>query len=431
MLGKLTLTYLLLDDFAGGPCHNYEEFHSRMSKFPLYRYCVEAYHTFVNAREDEDVFELIWALFYERLPHYRSYQQAIHYSWVGTWGILQRDWDTAQKFAPLYYIIAQTMPWPARWILEKRPELLEEEIATRGTPLFMATRDKNSTMVRLFLSLGADVDFHAKVPNMRSPLLVAASNGGDEIFDMLLAAGADLNARGVHGAHAIHEAAQSSAAILALLLKRGIDPGLTCGQGSTPLHYAVTAGTSCFPQIRMLVEAPHHADIFAYNNVVQTPLHIALSLRCIPVLDYLMSKADDLSPLAENKASLLTLEDVQWALSMQWYPKLRAALASREQQTSQDIDISLIDLLQLRLGLSKRMQIPQALVERIMDYASLWTKVIVTKHEPVCITQNDEIIPYLSIPIKRPLRRLVCRFRSHDQGNYKKHISFSVHNIDG
>ncbi|KAF8454887.1 hypothetical protein BGX38DRAFT_1267506 [Terfezia claveryi] len=416
-LAKLTLTYLLLDDFSDGPCETFDELDSRMSDYPLYQYCAEAYPTFVNAKEDEGVFEQMWTLFYDRLPQFRSYQQIRHYLWVRNWYIFQRDhWNVIQRFTPLYYTIADSMQWPARKILEKRPELLEEEIPTRGTPLAMATRDSNLTMVKLFMSLGADVNFNAYIPNMRSPLNTAALLGDDQIFNMLLDGGADMSARGVNRAHSIHEAAQGSLGILALLLQRGIDPALTCGLGSTPLHYAVTGGTRCLPQIRMLVEAPYHADIFAYNNVNETPLHIALSLRCLPMLDYLMSHADDLSPLGENEASTLTLEDVTWAEAMPWYPKLRASLASRERRTFKEWDVCLIDLLQLRLSLSKRMQLPQARVQRIMDHAALWTKVTIARHKLVTITQDDERKPYLSILIKRPLRRLVFRFRSHDQG---------------
>jgi len=417
MLAKLTLTYLLLDDFADGPCKTLEELDSRIDSYPLYKYCTETYPAFVNAQEDDGVFELLWTLFYDRLSQYRSYQQVRHYLWVDNWYIFQRDhWNIVQQFTPVYYMIAEAMQWPTYRILEKRPELLEEEIPMRGTPLVMATRDSKSTIVKLLMSLGADVNFGANIPNMGSPLNVAAFLGDHDIFEMLLDGGADLSARGVNGAHSIHEAAQGSVEILALILKRGIDPVLTCGLGSTPLHYAVTGGTRCLPQIKMLVEAPHHADILSYNNVDETPLNIALTLRCLPVLDYLMSQADDLSPLGENEASPLTLEDVRWAEGLSWYPKLRAPLG-RERRIFKEREICLIDLLQLRISLSKRMQLPQALVKRIMDYAAVWTKVTIARHEPVTISQDDERKPYLSIPIKRPLRRLVCRFRSHDQGN--------------
>lgn len=69
----------------------------------------------------------------------------------------------------------------------------------------------------------------------------AASNGHIEIVELLLDHGADINAKDVLGATALHQAAAVQEPVLHLLLKRGAVPSIVTSMGESALHSAVNA----------------------------------------------------------------------------------------------------------------------------------------------------------------------------------------------
>ncbi len=130
------------------------------------------------------------------------------------------------------------------------------------------TRVKSAVALGLAAALGA-----AALPTDES-LLDAARNGDVEVVHALLAEGADPNATTGDGMTALHWAAeQGHAAVAELLLSAGADVEAKTRVGSyTPLHLASRSGSA--PIARALLDAGADPHAAAINSGV-TPLHFA------------------------------------------------------------------------------------------------------------------------------------------------------------
>ncbi|WP_257254281.1 ankyrin repeat domain-containing protein, partial [Endozoicomonas sp. SESOKO3] len=61
-----------------------------------------------------------------------------------------------------------------------------------ATPLYLAAREGHTDIVQLLIEAGADLN--AALPNGASPLFIAARKGHTDIVKLLIEAGAELNA---------------------------------------------------------------------------------------------------------------------------------------------------------------------------------------------------------------------------------------------
>ena len=97
-------------------------------------------------------------------------------------------------------------------------------------------------IARLLLERGAEVN--ARNRDGRTPLHDAAVSGHREMAELLIAAGADLEARDSEsGVTPLYEAASwGRAGVLELLIAKGADINATNKSGASPLQAAVTNG---------------------------------------------------------------------------------------------------------------------------------------------------------------------------------------------
>ena len=111
------------------------------------------------------------------------------------------------------------------------------------TPLHLAAFFGNKGCADALLEHGADVHARGRNAMQNQPLHAAAAGRQPDVAAVLLAAGADANARQAGGFTPLHSAAQNGDVETAtLLLERGAVPGTRADNNQTPLDLALTRG---------------------------------------------------------------------------------------------------------------------------------------------------------------------------------------------
>ena len=189
---------------------------------------------------------------------------------------------------------------------------LDKPAADGSTPLLLATGNKsrNPQPARLLLQAGADPN----IPNRygRTPLFGVVMNGETALANLLLQAGADMNAADRYGATPLRFAAERGSvdiaeallsagadvnpdpsslptlyhgntpllaavggrnptAMVALLIRHGVNVDVTDNHGTAPLHRAIHSSHGDLA--KLLIEAG--ADVQARNHAGNTPVQVA------------------------------------------------------------------------------------------------------------------------------------------------------------
>jgi ankyrin repeat protein len=126
-------------------------------------------------------------------------------------------------------------------LLKRHPDLASSKSSKGGTPLHWAAAGGHKDVAELLLANGADVD--AKDDNGVTPLYTAATKGYKGVAELLLANGADVNAKTHRGYTPLHTAAShNQKEMAALLLAKGANVNAISEQGVTPLRIANRKG---------------------------------------------------------------------------------------------------------------------------------------------------------------------------------------------
>ena len=137
-----------------------------------------------------------------------------------------------------------------------------------GTALHWASVDGEVAIARVLLANGADAN--AKKRNGQTPLHRAKNDG---VAQALLEYGADPNARDSENRTPLHGvmSGRGSAGAARVLLENGVDANARDSENQTPLHVASEAGR--LDDVRLLLQ--HGADIHARNDKGRTPFQVA------------------------------------------------------------------------------------------------------------------------------------------------------------
>jgi ankyrin repeat protein/nucleoside-triphosphatase THEP1 len=149
---------------------------------------------------------------------------------------------------------------------------IDDKDANGNTPLYLATRERDSGTVRILLQNGADVnsrsnDFTDETSPLNPPRVVAKKLGNtplhgwaringyrpsvdgktgemEEVLELLFQAGCDINAQDDNGKTALFAwdglwlppREDVASGFISMLLKRGADPSVIDSEGNTPVH---------------------------------------------------------------------------------------------------------------------------------------------------------------------------------------------------
>ena len=120
------------------------------------------------------------------------------------------------------------------------------------TPLIVAAHTRYEDIVQVLLDAGSNVN--AENPHGGTALMAAASKGNPDIVQSLLAAGADVNRKDHQGYTALIWVAMiGHVSVAQILLAKGADPHVETERGQTPLSVATRKNDTEI--IRLLLEA--------------------------------------------------------------------------------------------------------------------------------------------------------------------------------
>ncbi|MCJ1402164.1 hypothetical protein MMC11_005383 [Xylographa trunciseda] len=141
------------------------------------------------------------------------------------------------------------------------------------TPLYRAANSGREDIVQLLIEEGADIE--ARGPSELTALMLAVKDRHDSVTKVLLDKGADTAATDESGWTALHQAAHNpdgeTAAVL--LLDHGAAVNATCDFGQSPLHVATEQRNQAL--IRLLA-INYNANLELQDSVSRTPLHLAI-----------------------------------------------------------------------------------------------------------------------------------------------------------
>ena len=164
------------------------------------------------------------------------------------------------------------------------------------TSLLAAVERAGADVVEVLLDAGADIE--AKLNDGRSPLLKASKCGNLQVVKVLLRAGAGVCVTDNKGATCLMLAAHygHTEAVRTLLCMPEVDVNQSNTQGLTSLHRAVFKKHS--DVVQLLIDAG--ADVGAKNSAGSTSLHWACEVGALDIVQMLVKAGADVS-VVDNK----------------------------------------------------------------------------------------------------------------------------------
>jgi uncharacterized protein len=196
--------------------------------------------------------------------------------------------------------------------LESMPDLANTRDERNNAPLHWAVGSGNIKLVRVLLAKGADVN--ARNNDGKTPLFGAALN--PDVMLLLMEAGADINTSDVFGETPLHKfSCYGKTQASELLINHGVDVHVTDNCGLTPLHHAAESG--CIEQVSLLIA--NGVNINARGASGYTPLQWAVRACgdsmprqrkwCLETIEHLIKLGADVTAQTSDGKTLLELAE--------------------------------------------------------------------------------------------------------------------------
>jgi ankyrin repeat protein len=329
--------------------------------------------------------------------------------------------------SPLSWLTNFRLTWVLKCLYSSPPSWFNDELGAHGTPLVNAVFRDDLEMVSYLVDVGVDINKpcnqHVIVPGT-FPLFIATTHGHLRSFNLLLDCGANPQQQHtfLHST-AMHEAcAQACMPIVIELARRGLDVNQRNRNGLTPLQLAIQAGSLDITRF-LVEEAGAKVLMKTASGTAKTALHYAIELRSTPITGYLLGHRQDFDFGCLRD---LTIDQIKWAAEEPWYPQLRFDIASEGEgkvnceTRSLTKSLTWLDVIQTFYVLHRHLGFPRHVTAMTLDYAGYWARSTVRRDEFMVVDQNTPERPYISILVKglgvSPVRRIILRTRSHDQG---------------
>jgi ankyrin repeat protein len=245
---------------------------------------------------------------------------------------VKSDSSAANPSDEIYQSIMQGNSRKLLSLLEGNPELLIVK-TNYGPLLYIAAENGNKDIVELLLAKGADVN--AKTDRGSTPLHLAAFHNHRNVLELLLVKGAQVNEKSDSGCTPLYSAAEKNSMDAAkLLIAKGAEIDANAENGFSPLHIAAQNGYRGFVEILISRGAKvnaksdfgytplylavmknhrdvanvligHKAEVNLKTSIGWTPLHIAVWENHRDMVEFLISKGADLN--AKSKVELTPL----------------------------------------------------------------------------------------------------------------------------
>jgi hypothetical protein len=237
-----------------------------------------------------------------------------------------------------------------------------------------------------------------------------------DAFDLLLDRGADPNkGHSVLLETALHQVCgQGRLDKARRLLEVGCNPNGKDYHGFTALHCAIQGGS--LEMVKFLVEAGTETatstNLVSGGESSKTAMHCAIELQNEAIMEYLLDHCQVLGHLNN-----LTLDQIRWAEGKPYFARLESAVIKHQEF----LFFTSTDVTRVRCILQGRLKLSPSVTAAILDHAEYWVRSIARRDEPLVIDQNTPERPYVQVRVPgwggmSPVRRVVFRTRSHDQG---------------
>lgn len=347
-IAMASLTYLSFDQFATGPCGNWEEYRDRLQENPVYEYAARywGYHANEAYSEVKGLVDKVFqrkstlASLAQVLSFERKFRSCIPLAHKGISGVHIAAWfglddKVKELLKGLQFHNAAdkkgrtALHWATRNAQALTVELLIQEGADvnaadkRGmTALHYAALQGDNHLIRLLVENGARLEVMDN--KGQTPFLTAAEYVKIASVQELLSYDTTINAVNPEHQNALHlailAAKDETLQLVGMLLSHGVCPTLCDVKNMTPVHYAgairnpeimqlfINAGvdinlgierqswrktTKTGRSFYVLDQPPERTNADSRDAVGLTPLHIAAYTGYCTMTEYLLSKGAD------------------------------------------------------------------------------------------------------------------------------------------